>query len=361
MALNFTIEFLIYIILTVLCLVIFLILFYKAINKNRQALFLFSFSILGFGLNFFTNAFAVLLMSRVLYILGAYALFSSVFFIVLFIDYTLYESFTAMKLIFLSIIGTLLIVSSLYEDSVSVFNYHIEILNGLEFPSFRRNGAFAIIFFLLVFIFVISVLYWEIKLLSHAPQQLKKHSKKILYAAVMYVISAFLLIVQLIIIYPISIIFTITGMIIIIHIIIKEPKILYILPFKPYRLVVIFKRSGVDLFSHKWESSEIGDDLIGGLMSAINKMGLELINQGELQYIAYEQGVFLMKGTEHLIFGLIVNKTSKLLNKCLNEFSRDFQKKFQSILENWNGELGAFKDADVLLEKHFGYIPSRIP
>ncbi len=354
MNLNFSLEFYVYLICSALCFIIFIILLYTAFKNKKEVLFLLSFSIFCFMLNFIVNSSAVLLMDKFLFILGAYALFGSVFFILFFIDYTLQEHFTAKKLTSISVIGTLLIIASFQVDAVTAFYDY-------GFPSLKRNGYFSILFLLMLLIFVISIMYWVIKTIMNTPNHLKKNSRYLLYAAVMYLIGIIFLFLQQIIIVPFSIIFNIIGMIIIIIAVIKEPKILYILPFKTYRLIVIFKKSDVEIFSYKWESSDISDDLLGGLMSAINKMGLEVINQGELQYIAYEKGIFLIKRTKHLVFGLIVNKTSKFLNKCLSEFSIEFQNKYESVLKNWNGDLGVFKDVNTLLEKHFGYIPSRIP
>ncbi|MBY9005276.1 MAG: hypothetical protein KGD63_00800 [Candidatus Lokiarchaeota archaeon] len=353
MSLNFTPEFYIYLICSVICYLIFIILIYTALKKNKKVLFLLSISILCFALNLFNNSIALLLMNELIFISGAYVLYGSVFFLLFFIDYTLQERITAIKLAAISIIGTLLVISSIQGDVVILFYDY-------GFPSLKRSGYFSIIFYLLIFIFVISINYWIIKTSINSPKELEKYSKRLIYASVLCLIGAIFLFLQEIIIIPISIFFTFLGMIVIIITIIKEPKILFILPFKTYRLIVIYKDSGVDIFSHIWESSNISDDLLAGLMSIMNKMGTELINQGELQHVAYKKGVFLMKGTEHLIFGLIVNKTSKFLNKCLNEFSIDFQNKYQHILKNWVGDLSPFIDAPSLLEKHFGYIPSRI-
>ncbi len=353
MGLNITVEFYIYLICSIICAIIFVVLIYTTIKKKKVALSLLSLSILFFTLNFFNNSLAVLFMDKNLYISTAYMLFFSVFFILFFIDYTLQEWYTAIKLASISIIGTLLIITSFQDDAVGIFNSY-------GFPSLKRNGYFSIIFYLLMFIFVLSILYWIFKSSLHSPKELEKYSKRLITSAILFLIGAVFVFLQQIILVPLSIFFTFSGMIIVINIVIKEPKILYILPFKTYRLIVILKESGIDIYSHIWESSNISDDLLGGLMSIINKMGIELINQGELDHISYKKGVFLITGTEHLIFGLIVSKTSKFLNKCLNNFAFEFQKKYQNVLENWYGDLKNFKDAHFLIEKHFGYLPSRI-
>jgi len=279
---------------------------------------------------------------------------ASVLFLIFFIDYTLHETITVIKLSAISAILSLLIISILQENAIKEFY-------GYGYPSLKSAGYFSIFVFLLTFIFVVSILYWVIKTLINTPKQLKKKSEKLLYSALIYIIASFFFLIQQMICVPISGFFTIAGMIIMIVAIMNEPKILYILPFKTDRLIVIYKESDVEIFSHRWGPSNMIDDLLAGFMSAINKVGLEVINQGELKYIAYENGVVLIKRTENLIFGLIVNKTSKFLNKCLHEFSIEFQNKYQHILNNWNGDLGVFKDVNTLLEKHFGYIPSRIP
>lgn len=276
-------------------------------------------------------------------------LFGSVFFIIFFIDYTLQEWFSAIKLASISIIGTLLIITSFQEDAVVSFYIG-------KYPSLKANGYFSIIYFLLIFIYLISVIYWTFKTSKHSPKELEKYSKKLGISAILILLGAFLFLIQI----RISIVFTLSGMISIIIIIIKEPKILYILPFKSYRLIVIYKESGIDIFSHIWEFSNISDDILAGLMSVFKKLGFELIHQGELDHIDYKNGVFLVKETTHLIIGLIVSKTSTFLNKCLNKFSLDFENTYQQVLQNWHGDLNEFKDANILLEKHFGYIPSRI-
>jgi hypothetical protein len=149
-------------------------------------------------------------------------------------------------------------------------------------------------------------------------------------------------------------------MIITTYILIKDPKILYILPFKAYSIVVIHSTAGFPLFYHNWSEPLIDQDLFTCVLSATEKMTTEVLLRGGVKSVNLEEGVLILEKKTHIIVGLLASKISKFLRDCLSDFAEQFEKEFSVELKQDPNELHHFDGASKLIEKTFAHVPSRI-
>ena len=142
---------------------------------------------------------------------------------------------------------------------------------------------------------------------------------------------------------------------------IKQPKIFYVLPFRAFRLTVIYRGSGISWYDYKWTESELIDDiLLSGLLHALQSMSEDVIKRGHIKEVILEEGVLIFQITEHTIIGLLSSKGSKVLRQGLQEFSSAFEQKFHNILKTEANIMDNFKSASELIQEHFEYIPLRV-
>ena len=150
------------------------------------------------------------------------------------------------------------------------------------------------------------------------------------------------------------------GMIITIYLMIKDPKILYILPFRAYSIVVVHSAAGFPLFYHNWSESFIDQDLFTCVLSATERMTTEVLMRGGVNSVSLEQGVLILEKRNHIIVGLLASKVSKFLRDCLFDFAEKFEKRFAAELAQSPNELHSFDAASELIDTTFAYIPSRL-
>jgi hypothetical protein len=81
----------------------------------------------------------------------------------------------------------------------------------------------------------------------------------------------------------------------------NEPKLVFILPFKAYRLLVINSESGIPLFKYDWDKDVVNEDLFSGLMMGISAFVKETIGKGALKEIHLDQAVLLIEKNEKVI------------------------------------------------------------
>jgi hypothetical protein len=150
------------------------------------------------------------------------------------------------------------------------------------------------------------------------------------------------------------------GMIITLYILIKDPKILYILPFEAYSIVVVHGTAGFPLFYHNWAEPLIDQDLFTCVLSATERMTTEVLMRGGVNSVNLEQGVLILEKRNNITVGLLASKISKFLRDCISDFAEQFEIRFATELNQAPNELHHFNAATELIEETFAYIPSRI-
>ena len=134
---------------------------------------------------------------------------------------------------------------------------------------------------------------------------------------------------------------------------------LYVLPFKSFRLSVIDSRGGLAIFTHSWKSTEeiIGDVLFSGMIQGINLIVKESVGQGEVRELMVDNGVFIFQRSaeHHLIFVLVASKSSRILRDSLIRFSDEFIQDYSPCLNNTTNIM-QFSGASDMVNKYFPYI-----
>jgi len=224
-------------------------------------------------------------------------------------------------------------------------------------------GDFRIIAIFMVLVPLILVLQWGFHIWIHSPKKLRKKANIFLLGIILMSPVNFTLYL-LTLVNSIFIIFAdITlciGMIITTYILIKDPKILYILPFRVYSIVVVHSIAGFPLFYHNWSEPFIDQDLFTCVLSATEKMTTEVLMRGGVKSVNLKQGVLILEKKRFITVGLLASKTSKFLRDCLTDFTDEFERDFAKELNQAPNELHDFDAASKLIEKTFAHIPSRI-
>jgi hypothetical protein len=224
------------------------------------------------------------------------------------------------------------------------------------------TGLFSIIAMILTAITTVYMFYWGIKTLKNAPFLIKKEAYLfflgIFFGSVVAMVFYILYLFDPFYILPSNIALLI-GLVIITLSVMIEPKLLYILPFTVYRIVVK-DREGYPLFDHDWSKSEISENLFTGFINAIQLMSEEIMNIGGLLDIQLKDGILILHESENITVGLITSKSSKLLSSSVTNFTRDFENKFEKFLKEGNKDMKEYESAHELIERHFSNFPSRI-
>ena len=319
-----------------------------SLNYIRLAIFCSSIFILVDGL-------AILYVSKLLSIISGFILIPLTLSLVIGITYIMKENFYSPGFIIVIGLSVLLIYLAFQPNVVD-----IQVQGGyIRLPWI---GLFGNIGMILTFISEIYLFYWGIKTLKNAPFLIKKEAR-------VFFLGVFLASVVTMIFYLLYLIdsfyiliadFTLLiGFLITTLSVMMEPKLLYILPFTVYRIVVK-DREGYPLFDHDWSKSEISENIFTGFINAIQLMSEEIMNIGGLLDVQLKDGILILHESENITVGLITSKSSKLLRSSVTNFTRDFENKFEKILKEGNKDMRAYESADELIEKYFSNFPSRI-
>ena len=99
-------------------------------------------------------------------------------------------------------------------------------------------------------------------------------------------------------------------------VLLKEPSIIYILPFKAYRLTVFETSEGVTLIKHDWaELRSIDENVFSMLIQATRSVLNEIINKGEVRKIDLDKAVLMVQHDVKypIVSVLVTSKSCKSL------------------------------------------------
>ena len=140
-------------------------------------------------------------------------------------------------------------------------------------------------------------------------------------------------------------------------ILILEPSLLFVLPFKAYRLLVLAKHSGLALYDHRWTKDTIDEDLLSGLISAIKSMGEDVLQKGGIKEITWEKGILLFHLGQTVNVALLTSKKSSFLITSVAQFTEAFETRFRDTLRFNPQEMSAFRSTETLVREIFPHIP----
>ncbi len=120
-------------------------------------------------------------------------------------------------------------------------------------------------------------------------------------------------------------------------------------------LMIINKDNGLVLTTHSFGKMEFDSDLVGGFLTAIQSFGLEISQKDtpvtKLEYKDFE--LVLKDGQFTRVTLVLAGKGTDLIQNKLNTFSSDFEKKFESVLKKWDGNIDHFKNLAPFINKMF--------
>jgi len=340
---------------------IVLILLTFAIPKTKRILSLFCIRLSFICLSFFflLGSLAILFLNLLLMKLSVIFLFPACIFLIIGVNYSMKDSFYSISLFPVFFLGALLCYLVFQPGTIE-----LRVINGIQ--TFYWVGLFNIIAYSLIAIFAIYTFYWGLKTWISAPFLIKKEATIFFFGTNIFTITGVIISTLTswdpnleILGVVLGDIFTLIGILFFLISISREPKLLYILPFTVYRILVKDKE-GYPLFDHDWSKTDISELMFTGFINAIQVMSEEVIKKGGLVDIHLKEGILILYESELFTVGLVASKSSKLLRESLVNFSNDFQKMFERELKKSVRDMAKYESAYELIEKYFSNFPYRI-
>ncbi|GAH42820.1 unnamed protein product [marine sediment metagenome] len=232
-------------------------------------------------------------------------------------------------------------------------------------PGYGVNNKGIIRIFQVVFLlyFVSWYFIWSYQTWRRAPLSLKPLTILLLIGStlfsivtvLMYALGAFIKTFN-------SIAFIVNGIgaFTTIIVILKDPRIIYILPFKAYRILVVDTNQSVALFKHDWAKvGELEENMFSMMLQAIGSVLDDILKKGEVQEIQMDRAVLLIHHdkTNSIVSILISSKSSKSLRYGLKRFHEKFVTVFHSNLDD-ERIVGGFEETRKIVDNIFDFVPN---
>jgi len=312
---------------------------------------------LGIGLQsflFYFEAIGLLFLNPLFKRLDGIITVPAAIFFIIGINYIIKESYNSILLVIAFSWGILICYTAFLPDATKLT---IE----AGYLTINWAGLFAIIADNFQFYYGAIIFFWGLRTWLNAPLLIRKEAM-IFFMGMSCLFFSFLIylfsIINPIMILVSDMVITL-GNILYIFAILKEPKLLYILPFKIYRIVVK-DREGFPLFDHDWSLSNINETIFTGFINTVQLLSEEIMDVGGLLDINLKEGILIVRESEKITVGLVSSKSSKLLRQSLKNFTADFEIKFQKELKESMKDMKQYDNAYELIDKHFSNFPSRI-
>lgn len=336
----------------ILNLICFLLLFTYARRRNNRLVYLLS-------ANWFFQAFfwifdatshfyyADLLMSIAIIpqLIGVPCLF-------IFIDLINKERVSSVKISILFLLEVSLLILSFLPGGLHVIpGYGVHSVGPL-----RITQTVFLIYYVMTF-FSWSYLTWK-----RAPKELKQLVNFLLFGSIlfsfvtafMYALGGFIKVFN-----SIGFITHSLGALFMIIVIWKDPRIIYILPFKAYRILVVDTNAGTGLFKYDWaELKAVDENIFSMVLQAVGSILDEVLKKGEIREIKMDQAVLLIHHEKDspVASVLVTSKSSKSLKYGLKKFNSEFIETFKSQFDGLY-EVSRFRDAKKIVEHIFDFVP----
>lgn len=327
----------------------------KSKIKKIPSVFYLRLSFSFFGFLKICDGFATILNNIFLAQIYGICFFPFVFFLIIGINYTIRDNAISISLFITFGLGILLIYISLQPNIAKII-----LKAGQE--RIEMNEFLNLLIYILAIIGALYTFYWGFKTWLNAPFYIKREAtiffigNFIATVVTMFIQSLMIILPIMILIYNITVSI---GLIICMYAIFKEPKLLYILPFTIYRIVVK-DQNGNALYDHDWSESDVKEMIFTGFLNAVQIMSEEIMKIGGLLDINLHKGILILNESKYITVGLVSSKSSKLLRNSVTKFSNDFEEKFERILKKKCIDMTEYETAYELIEKHFSNFPYRI-
>ena len=336
-------------ILNVIC---FLLSFLYAKKRNNRLAYLFSANWLFQAMFWFLDSASHYFYSPLLMAIAIVPQIIGVPCLFIFIDLIKKERVSSTKLSALFLIEIFLLILTFLPGGMEIIpGYGIHIVGPL-----RIFQIIFLVYYVLIF-FSWSYLTWK-----RAPKELKKLVNFLLFGSIlfsfvtafMYALGGFIKTFN-----SIGFITHSLGALFTIIVIWKDPRIIYILPFKAYRLLVVETNAGIGLFKHDWaELQAVDENVFTMVLQAVGSILDEVLKKGEIREIKMDRAVLLIQHNKNYPVAsvLVASKSSKSLRYGLKKFNNKFIESFQSNFGEAY-EVSRFKKAKAFIEEYFDFVP----
>jgi hypothetical protein len=272
--------------------------------------------------------------------------------IVIFIELSRKENVSSVKITLLFIIEiALLYVNFLPGGRVVIPGYGV-----------HNKGVLRIfqVIFLLYFVYLYFI--WSYKTWRKAPRELKRITTLHLFGSILFsIVTASLYALGGIIKIFNSFGFFANGIgaFITVIVVLKEPKLIHILPFKAYRILVLETNEGITLFKYDWaELGEVEENIFSTVLQSVGSILDEILKKGEVREIQMDRAVLLIHHDKRYPIAsvLISTKSTKSLRYGLRAFYDQFISKYYTLGDDLH-EVSRFEDARSLIETIFDFVP----
>jgi len=355
MVLNWNIEVIVDFLCFAIAFILSIVLYYRPKAKKIKSLFFIRLGFISFWLFILLDGLAILFLKEFLGLISGFILIPAALFIIIGVNYTIKEHYYSFGFLITFSLAVLFLYIGIQPGAV-------EIETQAGYIGVRWMGLFGTLGMTLAGITLFYLFYWGIKTWINAPFLIKKEAS-IFFFGILFVFPCGFIFYILYSFEPIYIIFSdlsiVIGGIIIIFSVLREPKLLYILPFTIHR-IVIKDRNGHPLYDHDWSETNISEAIFTGFLNAVQLMSEEVMHIGGLLDINLEEGILILKESKNITVGLVASKSSKLLRDSLIKFTNDFETKFERELKNSVSDMSQYDAAFELIEKYFSNFPYKI-
>jgi hypothetical protein len=306
------------------------------------------------GMLFILDLLANLFLNTLILRVAGLMLFPSAVLFAIGINYTIKETANSFFLILAVSLGVLMCYIAFQPGAVG---YEVEggYLSVNWIGLYELLGSFFIIFV------GSASFYWGLKTCLNSPFLIKREA--LIFFVGTFINGPLTLVIYLFYVWnPIFILFayatTGLGNLIVGLGIVKEPKLLYILPFTINRIVVRDRKRN-PLFAYDWSHSSLDESIFTGFLNAIQIMSEEVIKMGGLLEIKSEDRILTLNKSELISVSLVASKHSKLLQECVLQFTQDFEHIFKRELKKQVADITQYEGAFGLIEKYFSNFPLR--
>ena len=127
-------------------------------------------------------------------------------------------------------------------------------------------------------------------------------------------------------------------------------------------LLIIYKLSGLCLFSYKFSPGEFDPDLISGFLQAIQSFGSEFSTSQEsgMRRLSYKDFEISIEEGEFIRVALVgIGKITSYLNDRTKDFVTLFSAQFREDLAHFEGRIEQFRPAEEIIKNLFGPAPPK--
>jgi hypothetical protein len=332
--------------------------FFYALKKKNRIIFLFSAMWLLYSLFWFIDAAAHYYYSTFLMALAIIPQLIGGTCIVIFIELSRREHVNTLNITILIILEFILL-SVTFLLPVSE-NY--EVIPGY---GVHNKALLRIVQLIFLLYFITQYFLWSLQTWRKAPPKYKGLARSLLIGSTLFSIVTVVMyglggIIKMF--NALAFFINGCGAFITILVILKDPKIIHILPFTAYRVLVLDTKEGIALFKHDWaELEKIEENIFSMVLQAVGSVLDEILKKGEVREIQMDRAVLLIQHDKSYPVAsvLVSSKSTRSLRNGLKSFNEQFILKYCSDNVDFH-EVSKFSKASNLVNSIFDFVPDRI-